>query len=119
MNQRIVWYRVADTNIQTVGQGSLNVSGTGGTGNVLTVINGTGDGKYPAGATVNLAATAPPTNKVFEAWTGDISGVADVKSPNTTLVMPNSAVTLSAVYRWAPGMTKSASFQLLVRSSRC
>jgi PA14 domain/Divergent InlB B-repeat domain len=102
MNQRIVWYRVADTNIQTVGQGSLNVSGTGGTGNVLTVINGTGDGTYPAGATVNLAATAPPTNKVFEAWTGDISGVADVKSPNTTLVMPNSAVTLSAVYRWAP-----------------
>ena len=47
LNQRIVWYRVADTNIQTVGQGSLNISSSGGTGNVFTVINGTGDGKYP------------------------------------------------------------------------
>ena len=51
LNQRIVWYRVADTNIQTVGQGPLNVSGSGGTGNVLTVINGTGDGKYARGNT--------------------------------------------------------------------
>jgi hypothetical protein len=106
LNQRIVWYRVADTNIQTVGQGPLNVSGSGGTGNVLTVINGTGDGKYLAGATVNLAATAPPTNKVFAAWTGNTTGVADVNSPNTTLVMPNSAATLTAVYKWASGNDK-------------
>ena len=106
LNQRIVWYRVADTNIQTVGQGPLNVSGTGGIGNVLTVINGTGDGKYPPGATVNLAATAPPTNKVFAAWTGNTTGVANVNSPNTTLVMPNSAVSLTAVYKWASGNDK-------------
>ena len=106
LNQRIVWYRVADTNIQTVGEGPLNISSSGGTGNVLTVINGTGDGNYPAGATVNLAATAPPTNKVFEAWTGNTTGVANVNSPNTTLVMPNSAVTLTAVYKWASGNDK-------------
>ena len=106
MNQRIVWYRVNDTNIQTAGQGPLTTPGSSGTGNVLTVINGTGDGKYPAGKTVNLAATAPPTNKVFAAWTGNTTGVAGVTSPNTTLVMPNSAVTLTAVYKWASGNDK-------------
>ena len=106
LNQRIVWYRVDDTNIQSVGGGPLNISGSSGTGNVLTAVNGTGDGKYPAGAAVNLAATAPPTNKVFAAWTGDTAGVADVNSANTRLVMPNSAVTLTAVYKWASGNDK-------------
>jgi PA14 domain/Divergent InlB B-repeat domain len=106
LNQRIVWYRVDDTNIRTVGEGPLNFSGSSGTGNVLTVINGTGDGKYPAGTKVNLAATAPPTNKVFAAWTGDSAGVADVNSSITTLIMPGSAVTLTAVYGWASGNDK-------------
>jgi PA14 domain/Chitobiase/beta-hexosaminidase C-terminal domain/Divergent InlB B-repeat domain/FlgD Ig-like domain len=106
LNQRIVWYRVNDSNIQTVGQGPLNIVGSTGTGNALTVINGTGDGTYPAGTTVNLAATAPPTNKVFAAWTGDTTGVANVTSPNTTLVMPDKAVTLTATYKWASGNDK-------------
>jgi hypothetical protein len=106
LNQRIVWHRVRDTNIRTVGEGPLNISGNGGTRNVLTVINGIGDGKYPAGTRVNLAATAPPTNRVFAEWTGDTAGVADVNSPNTTLVMPDSAVTLTAAYEWASGNDK-------------
>ena len=106
MNQRIVWYRVNDSNVQTAGQGALNVPGSSAAGNVLTVINGTGDGSYPAGTTVNLAATAPPTNKVFAAWTGNTAGVTNVSSPNTTLVMPNSAVTLTATYKWASGNDK-------------
>ena len=106
MNQRIVWYRVNDSNVQTAGQGALNVPGSSATGNVLTVINGTGDGSYPAGTTVNLAAAAPPTNKVFAAWTGNTAGVTNVSSPNTTLVMPNSAVTLTATYKWASGNDK-------------
>jgi hypothetical protein len=55
---------------------------------------------------VNLAAAAPPTNKVFAAWTGNTTGVANVASPNTTLVMPNSAVTLTATYKWASGSDK-------------
>ena len=55
MNQRIVWYRVNDSNVQTAGQGTLNVAGSSAAGNALTVINGTGDGTYPTGTTVNLA----------------------------------------------------------------
>ena len=109
LNQRIVWYRIADTNIQTVGEGPLNISSSSGAGNVLTVTNGTGDGKYAVGTRVNLAAAAPPANKVFFAWTGnstDTAEVANVNSPNTTLVMPNRAVTLTAVYKWAAGNDK-------------
>ena len=106
MNQRIVWYRVNDSNVQTAGQGALNVPGSSAAGNVLTVINGTGDGTYPTGTTVNLAAAAASTNKVFAGWTGNTTGVADVNSPNTTLVMPNSAVTLTATYKWASGNDK-------------
>ena len=103
LNQRVAWYRVNDNNIQTAGEGNLNVSGSSGTGNVLTVINGTGDGKYTAGRTVNLAATAPPANKVFFAWTGNATVP---NTPNTTLIMPNNAVTLTAVYKWASGNDK-------------
>ena len=47
MNQRIVWYRVNDSNVQTADQGVLNVPGSSGAGNVLTVINGTGDEPTP------------------------------------------------------------------------
>jgi hypothetical protein len=103
LNARIVWYRVDDTNIQTVGEGQLNASGSSGTRNLLTVVNGIGDGKYPAGATVNLTAMTAPANKAFAFWTGDTTGVTDVNAPNTTLLMPNRDVTLTAVYRWAPG----------------
>ena len=66
-------------------------------------MNGTGDGKYSPGTTVNLAATAPATNKVFARWTGNTTGVGDVNSPNTTLVMPDSPVTVTAVYTWVSG----------------
>ena len=52
---------------------------------------------------MNLAAAAAPMNKVFAAWTGNTTGVANVSSPNTTLVMPNNAVTLTATYDIRPG----------------
>ena len=119
MNQRIVWYCVNDSNLQTADQGVLNVPGSSGTGNVLTVINGTGDGIYPPGTTVNLAAAAAPMNKVFAAWTGNTTGVANVSSPNTTLVMPNNAVTLTATYSGLLETTKSGSIRSPIRSSKC
>ncbi|HEY5707423.1 MAG TPA: PA14 domain-containing protein [Terrimicrobiaceae bacterium] len=106
LNQRIVWYRVDDANIKTVGEGPLNIAGSSGTGNALNVVSGIGDGKYVATTRVNLAAAAPPTNKVFAAWTGDTGGVADMNSPNTTLVMPDSPVTLTATYKYATGNDK-------------
>ena len=104
MNQRIVWYRVDDTNIQTVGQGPLNVSRQQRNRERPDRHKRNRRRNYPAGTTVNLAAAAAaPTNKVFAAWTGNTTGVANVSSPNTTLVMPNSAVTLTATYDSRPG----------------
>ena len=82
------------------------MAGSSAAGNALTVIDGTGDGTYPTGTTVNLAAAAASTNKVFDAWTGNTTGVANVSLPNTTLVMPNSAVTMTATYKWASGNDK-------------
>ena len=65
LNQRIVWYRVKDTDIQTAGEGALDVSGGSGTRSVLNVINGVGDGNYPPGTKVNVTATAAPANQGF------------------------------------------------------
>ena len=102
LNQRIVWYRVKDTDTQITGQGALDVSGGSGTRSALNVINGIGDGNYQAGTRVNLTATAPQADQVFAAWTGDVSGISDVTSPNTMLIMADKPATVAAEYRWIP-----------------
>lgn len=68
----------------------------------LTVNNGTGDGSYIEGAKVNIKANAPANGKLFDKWTGDTSGVADVNSPDTTYTMPAQNSTLTANYKNAP-----------------
>ena len=65
----------------------------------LTVVNGTGDGDYPAGESVNITADAPPAGQVFDRWTGDLEGILDVDDPSTTLSMPAAHATLIATYR--------------------
>ena len=103
LNQRVVWYRVNDSNIQTADTNTVSSPGGSGSGYRLTVNNGTGDGKYPQGATVNLTATSDP-GKVFINWTGAM--VANPLSPNTTLAMPASDTTVTANYLWATGNDK-------------
>jgi hypothetical protein len=103
LNQRVVWYRVADSNIETADQDSISTAGVSGSGYQLIVNNGTGDGKYPEGATVNLSAIADPA-KVFTNWTGAV--VANPLSPNTTLRMPAKDTTVTANYAWAVGNDK-------------
>ncbi|MCD6166727.1 VCBS repeat-containing protein, partial [bacterium] len=65
----------------------------------LTVNNGSGDGNYPAGTVVNIFANPPPPNYVFDQWTGDIEGIANVDSDTTTLVMPAADVIITATYK--------------------
>jgi hypothetical protein len=62
----------------------------------LTVVNGTGSGSYAAGATATITASAPPAGQEFLDWTG--ATVASATAPTTTLVMPASAVTITANY---------------------
>src|SRR5690606_14944409 len=65
----------------------------------FTVTNGTGGGAYEAGTVVNIAANDPPEGKVFDSWTGNVSGIDNVKSNNTTFTMPAAAASVSATYK--------------------
>ncbi len=67
----------------------------------LTVINGSGDGTYPAGQVVSIIADPPPAGTVFVEWTGDVDSVAGVTVPTTTLTMPAADVTITVTYRSA------------------
>ena len=52
---------------------------------------------------VNITAATPPPGKAFAGWTGDTATVANPSSANTTVTMPDGAVTLTATYDWARG----------------
>jgi uncharacterized repeat protein (TIGR02543 family) len=71
----------------------------------LSVIDGTGDGDYAPGTVVPIAASAPPADQVFDAWTGDTAFVADPSLPSTTVTMPEQAVSVTATYKAAPPET--------------
>lgn len=64
----------------------------------LTVTNGSGDGSYTPGTSVNIAADPAPGGQQFSQWTGNTAGVANVNSANTTITMPASNVNLTANY---------------------
>jgi len=62
----------------------------------LTVVNGSGSGSYAANTTVSIAANPAPQGQVFKNWSG--AAVANPQSPNTTLVMPAAAASVTASY---------------------
>ncbi len=64
----------------------------------LTVNSGTGDGTYNYNDVVNIYADAPDAGDVFDAWTGDTSGIADTSDPNTTITMPAANAAVTATY---------------------
>ncbi len=68
----------------------------------LSVNSGTGSGQYEAGETVVISADAPPSNQVFDTWTGDINFVDDISSPFTTVTMPSFGISLTATYKASP-----------------
>jgi len=64
----------------------------------LTVNSGSGDGNYQEDWVVNITADAAPSGKVFDEWTGDVSGIANVNASSTTLTMPAANQTITATY---------------------
>ena len=64
----------------------------------LTVTDGSGSGSYTAGQAVSIAANTAPDGQVFDHWESNGGSFADEKSPNTTFTMPNSDVTVTAVF---------------------
>ena len=68
----------------------------------LTVNGGTGSGSYAKGQVVTIAATnAPSAGHVFDVWTGDTNGVADIYAATTTVTIAGAA-TLTPAYRPIP-----------------
>ena len=65
----------------------------------LTVNVGSGDGSVAVGDVVNISADTAPAGKLFDVWMGDAAYLADANDPNTTVTMPESAVTVTATYR--------------------
>ncbi|MDR2148440.1 MAG: T9SS type A sorting domain-containing protein, partial [Tannerella sp.] len=71
----------------------------------LTVNSGTGSGSYAPGTVVNISANTPPSGKVFDQWTGDIAGIANVNNASTTFTMGSANATVTATYKDAPVTT--------------
>jgi hypothetical protein len=71
----------------------------------LTVNNGTGSGNYAAGTQIPITANAPLAEQIFDKWTGDVSGVADVNAAATTYTMGSTDATITATYKNAPPPT--------------
>ena len=63
----------------------------------LEIVNGSIDGNYPAGSTVNIYSDDPQTGWHFVNWTGDVV-FADPSARNTTIVMPEHDLTVTANY---------------------
>ncbi len=65
----------------------------------LTVNGGNGGGAHTNGTVVAITADAPPQWQMFNRWTGDTNGVADVLAVTTTLVMPATGIVVTATYK--------------------
>ena len=67
----------------------------------LTVVSGTGSGVYTFGESVTVTAETAATGQAFDAWIGDIAGVADVAEPNSTITMAAGDASITATYYMA------------------
>lgn len=66
----------------------------------LTVVSGSGSGAYPAGTPVSLSTTQPSGGMVFDRWTCSPPGYfSDPLTMQTTLTMPDTHTTVTAVWR--------------------
>lgn len=68
----------------------------------LTVVSGTGGGKYKMGTLVDISADTPLALKIFDKWTGDIANLADASLAATTVTMPLADMTVTANYKDMP-----------------
>ncbi len=69
---------------------------------ILTVTDGNGDGSYEAGTIVSISADPAPEGMIFDKWTGQTANVANLNLADTSLTIPESDVTVTAVYKEKP-----------------
>ncbi len=67
--------------------------------NSVTVVGGTGGGKYAAGTAVTVKVTVP-TGKIFASWTfrGVVLNTAQITQQEITFTMPENDVVLTALF---------------------
>ena len=67
--------------------------------NSVTVVGGTGSGKYAAGTSVTVKVTVPP-GKAFTSWSfrGVVLNTAQLTQQKITFTMPDNDVTLTATF---------------------
>ncbi|MGA7213794.1 MAG: fibronectin type III domain-containing protein [Terrimicrobiaceae bacterium] len=70
----------------------------------LTVVDGSGDGSYPAGRQAPVSADTPPAGQEFALWTNDDGALANgilnnPLSSTTIATMPSRNVTIKATYK--------------------
>ena len=76
----------------------------------LTVRYGSGSGEYKEGEVINITADTPPAGKLFDKWTGDTAGIADIKGFSTTITIGKYDQSVTATYRdFATGLGPDAS----------
>jgi len=88
--------------------------GTSATSNTLTVVNGTGGGKYLAGTSVEISADEPQEGYLFSQWTvvpadTDLGSDFVQTQAVTSVTMPTHSATMTAGYKLLnkqPVMTK-------------
>ena len=51
----------------------------------LTVVNGTGSGRYAAGTAITITANAPPAGDVFNVWTGAVMSNSTIATTTRSL----------------------------------
>ena len=84
----------------------------------LTVNSGTGDGSYGEGTAADIDADSAPSGMLFDYWSGDTSGIADVNDASTTLTMPASDAEITANYTWvASGLVARFTFDTDARDT--
>ncbi len=81
----------------------------------LSVLGGTGSGFHVPGESIAIKASAK-AGKTFDRWIGDIGGIADPLSAQTTLVMPESYFT-EVVARYVDGAEQSQSITAYAKNA--
>lgn len=76
----------------------------------VSVTGGTGGGQFLPGERVTVRANPAPAGQVFDRWTGATQTLASITAAETTLTVPNAAVTVTATYRTVTSTT--AAFEL-------
>ena len=76
----------------------------------LTVRYGSGSGEYIEGEVITITAESPPAGKLFDKWTGDTAGIADIKGFSTTITIGKYDQSVTATYRdYGTGLEPDAS----------